>query len=240
MIRIIPAIDIIGGKCVRLEKGDYSIKKVYSDDPLQVALMFQSWGLKYLHLVDLDGAREKKIVNFDVLRKIAGGTNLIIDFGGGIRSEQDIQIAFDNGASMITGGSIAVQNRELFLHWLEEYGSERIILGADHNNGKISTNGWNEESEKKLFPFIENFISEGITQVICTDIQKDGMLQGPSTELYSEIMLKWPGIQLIASGGISNIDDIALLDRAGIPGVIVGKAFYENRIGQNEISKYCI
>jgi len=235
MIKIIPAIDIIDGKCVRLEKGDYSKKKIYSEDPLEMAKTFESWGIQHLHLVDLDGARAKKIVNTDILNRIATRTSLIVDFGGGIRSHSDVRIAFENGASMITGGSIAIHDPSMFLKWLETYGPEKIILGADHQNEKISLNAWLEESETGLFPFLEGYIQKGITKVICTDIQKDGMLQGPSLELYKRILLKWPDLQIIASGGVSNLEDVIQLDKAGVPAVIIGKAFYENRISKAEI-----
>ncbi len=237
MIKIIPAIDIIDGKCVRLEKGDYSKKKIYSEDPLEMAKTFESWGIQHLHLVDLDGAKAKKIVNTDVLNRIASRTSLIVDFGGGIRSDNDVRIAFENGASMITGGSIAVHDPAQFLKWLETYGPEKIILGADHQNEKISLNAWLEESETGLFPFLEGYVQKGITKVICTDIQKDGMLQGPSLELYKRILQKWPGLHIIASGGVSNLEDVLELDKAGVPAVIIGKAFYENRISKAEILK---
>jgi len=235
MIKIIPAIDIIDGKCVRLEKGDYSKKKIYSEDPVEMAKTFESWGIQHLHLVDLDGAKAKKIVNTDILNRIATRTGLIVDFGGGIRSDNDVRIAFENGASMITGGSIAIHDPSMFLKWLETYGPEKIILGADHQNEKISLNAWLEESETGLFPFLEGYIQKGITKVICTDIQKDGMLQGPSLELYKRILLKWPDLQIIASGGVSNLEDVIQLDKAGVPAVIIGKAFYENRISKAEI-----
>ena len=235
MIKIIPAIDIIDGKCVRLEKGDYSKKKIYSEDPVEMAKTFESWGIQHLHLVDLDGAKAKKIVNTDILNRIATRTGLNVDFGGGIRSDNDVRIAFENGASMITGGSIAIHDPSMFLKWLETYGPEKIILGADHQNEKISLNAWLEESETGLFPFLEGYIQKGITKVICTDIQKDGMLQGPSLELYKRILLKWPDLQIIASGGVSNLEDVIQLDKAGVPAVIIGKAFYENRISKAEI-----
>ena len=235
MVNIIPAIDTIDGKCVRLEKGDYSKKKIYSDDPLEMALTFESWGIKRLHLVDLDGAKAKTIVNSKVLNRIASQTKLIIDFGGGIRSEKDIRIAFDNGAAMVTGGSIAIQDPEQFLSWLETFGVDKIILGADHKNEKISMNAWLEESDADLFSFLEDYIQKGVSQVICTDIQKDGMLKGPSLDLYVRILNKWPDIQLIASGGVSNSDDVLQLEKAGILSVIIGKAIYENRITKEEI-----
>jgi len=237
MIQIIPAIDIIDGKCVRLEKGDYSSKKIYSEDPLEMALAFESWGIKHLHLVDLDGAKAKKIINIEVLNRIASKTNMVIDFGGGLRSEKDIRIAFDNGASMITGGSIAVHNPEMFLEWLAEFGPDKIILGADHKNEKISLNAWLEESETDLFSFLGDYIYKGVNQVICTDIQMDGMLEGTSVELYKRILAKWPDLHIIASGGVSNLNDVIQLDQAGIPAVIIGKAFYEKRITKAEIIK---
>jgi len=234
---IIPAIDLIDGKCVRLEKGDYSRKKVYSEDPLEMAKKFESWGIKHLHLVDLDGAKAKKIVNFKVLNNIANQTKLIVDFGGGLRSGEDLRIAFDNGASKITGGSIAVHDPKQFLNWLEVYGPEKIILGADHSNEKISLNAWQEDSSTDLFGFLESYIQKGIKQVVCTDIQRDGMLQGPSLELYKRIFEKWPDLQLIASGGVSNLKDVLELEKAGIPAVIIGKAIYENRITKSEITQ---
>jgi len=235
MIQIIPAIDIIDGKCVRLEKGDYSRKKIYSEDPLEMAKTFESWGIRQVHLVDLDGAKEKKLVNTHVLNLIATKTRLIIDFGGGLRSDRDIQIAFENGAAKVTGGSIAIHDKELFLKWLKVFGPEKIILGADHNNEIISLNAWLEKSTSGLFPFLEDYIQRGIKQVICTDIQKDGMLEGPSLELYKRILTKWPDLHLIASGGVSNIKDVYLLQEAGVPSVIIGKAIYENRITKEEI-----
>ena len=237
MIEIIPAIDIIDGKCVRLEKGDYGKKKIYSEDPLETALLFESLGIRHIHLVDLDGAKAGEIVNLEVLKRIAEGTGLTIDFGGGIRRSEDVRLALDNGASMVTGGSIAVKNQEEFLNWMMIYGSDKIILGADHNKGKISTNGWLEDSETGLFAFLENYIAKGVRKIICTDIQRDGMLSGPSLGLYAEILEKWPGTGLIASGGVSSMDDIMELDRAGVPAVIVGKALYENRITPVEIKK---
>lgn len=235
MIQIIPAIDIIDGKCVRLEKGDYSKKKIYSEDPLEMAMIFESWGIKRLHLVDLDGAKAKRIINAKVLNCIASGTKLVIDFGGGLRTENDLRIAFENGAAMITGGSIAIHEPDTFLNWLSVYGNDKIILGADHNNQKISMNAWSEESETGLFPFLDEFIQAGIKKIICTDIQKDGMLEGPSIDTYSEILDKWPDIDLIASGGVSNINDVLKLEKAGVTSVIIGKAIYENRISRADI-----
>jgi len=238
MIQIIPAIDIIDGKCVRLEKGDYDKKKVYSEDPLEMAKTFESWGIRQIHLVDLDGAKAKKIVNLEVLKRISSKTKLIIDFGGGIRSEKDLKIAFENGASMVTGGSIAVHEPQLFLEFLKLYGSNKIILGADHKNEKISMNGWLEESKTELFLFLEEYIKKGISKVICTDIQRDGMMEGPSIELYEKIVRKWPNLELIASGGVSNMNDILELERIGVPKVIVGKAIYENKISEKEIQNF--
>ena len=238
MITIIPAIDIMDGKCVRLEKGDYQKMKIYSGDPLETARMFESWGISRLHLVDLDGAKAKKPVNIKVLELISTYTKLEIDYAGGLRTTKDITMAFNNGASMVTGGSIALQKPELFLEWLEIYGNEKVILGADHNSGKISINGWTEASDSGLFPFLDEFIGKGIKKVICTDIQKDGMLLGPSTDLYRKILEKWPGIELIASGGVAGIDDVWQLERAGVPAVIIGKAIYENRITESIIRKF--
>lgn len=238
MIQIIPAIDIIDGKCVRLEKGDYDKKKVYSEDPLEIAKTFESWGIKQIHLVDLDGAKAKRIINLDVLKRIACKTKLIIDFGGGIRTINDLKIAFENGASMVTGGSIAVHEPQLFLEFLELYGHDKIILGADHKNEKISMNGWMEESKTELFLFLEEYIKKGISKVICTDIQRDGMLEGPSVELYEKIVRKWPNLELIASGGVSNMNDILELERIAVPKVIVGKAIYENKISEKEIQNF--
>jgi phosphoribosylformimino-5-aminoimidazole carboxamide ribotide isomerase len=240
MIQIIPAIDIIDGKCVRLEQGDYSKKKIYSADPLEMARTFESWGIKQLHLVDLDGAKAKKIINNKVLNSISSGTGLIVDFGGGIRTENDVRIAFENGAAMITGGSIAVQKPLEFLEWINKYGNERIILGADHNNEKISFNGWTEDSKTDLFPFLEDYIQKGVKKIICTDIQKDGMLEGPSLGLYKRILNKWPGIQLIASGGVSTVQDLIQLQKAGITSAIVGKAIYENHIGPKELKQFLV
>jgi phosphoribosylformimino-5-aminoimidazole carboxamide ribotide isomerase len=240
MIELIPAIDIIDGKCVRLEKGDYRKKKIYSEDPLQMAKIFESWGIRRLHLVDLDGAKAKKILNLKVLNLLSSRTSLIIDFGGGIRSETDIRIAFENGASMITVGSIAVQDPAIFLSWLELFGTDKIILGADHKNEKISLNAWQEESKTDLFSFLEGNIRSGVTRVICTDTLRDGMLEGPSIDLYKKILEKWPELILIASGGVSNLTDVLDLDKAGIPAVIIGKAIYENRITKEEIIKFCV
>lgn len=238
MIEIIPAIDLIDGKCVRLSKGDYNQKKVYNEDPLEVAKMFEGVGIKRLHLVDLDGAKAQHIVNYKVLEKIAQHTNLVIDFGGGLKSDDDLKIAFQCGASMITGGSIAVKNPDIFKNWLKQYGSEKIILGADVHDQKIAVTGWTETTSLDLIPFIENFVGEGIKKVICTDISKDGMLQGPAFELYKNILAQIPSLYLIASGGISSVSDIEILDDAGIPAVIVGKAIYEGNVLLSDLSKF--
>ncbi len=236
-IEIIPAIDIIDGKCVRLTQGDYQQKTVYDDDPLEVAKMFESFGIKRLHIVDLDGARSKHVVNRKTVEKIASGTSLTIDFGGGIKSDDDIDIAFGSGASFVTIGSIAATNRELFIEWIGKYGAEKLILGADTKDGHISINGWKEESSDKLLPFIESYMAYGINHVLCTDISKDGMLQGPSVGLYSSIMKQHPDLHLIASGGVSSINDILELKEAGVPSVVFGKAIYEGRISMKELEK---
>jgi phosphoribosylformimino-5-aminoimidazole carboxamide ribotide isomerase len=237
-ITIIPAIDLIDAKCVRLSQGDYSQKTIYNENPLEVAKMFEDTGIKRLHLVDLDGAKAKHIVNYKVLDTIAAKTSLVIDFGGGLKSNEDLRVAFECGAQMVTGGSIAVKDRETFIHWIETYGAGKIILGADARDKKIAVSGWQEVSELPILDFIGGYISEGIQQVISTDIDRDGMLSGPSTDLYREILKKFPGLVLIASGGISSMKDIHLLNEMGVPGVITGKAIYENRISLKEISKF--
>jgi len=234
-MRIIPAIDLIDGKCVRLTKGDYSTQKTYSENPLEVAKSFEGAGIEYLHLVDLDGAKSKHIVNHKVLEQIATKTNLKIDFGGGLKSDEDLKIAFESGAQQITGGSIAVNQPEKFESWIKTYGSERIILGADCKNEKIAINGWHEESDLEVTSFIQSFEEKNIKYVICTDISKDGMLQGPAFDLYAEILQTTPSIKLIASGGISNMDDFPRLKEIGCEGVILGKAIYENRISLKEL-----
>lgn len=235
MIELIPAIDIIDGKCVRLTKGDYDQKKVYNDDPVEVAKQFESLGFRRLHVVDLDGAKSKHIVNVDVLKAITSATNLIVDFGGGIKTDNDIELAFANGASLVTIGSIAVTQPELFASWLEKYGADRIILGADVRNGKISINGWKEDSAEDLLPFLKYYINKGVINVLCTEISKDGMLEGPATELYKEVMAEYPNLNLIASGGISSNEDIKELNRYGIPSVVFGKAIYEGKIDMKEL-----
>ncbi len=238
MIEIIPAIDIIEGKCVRLSQGDYEKKKVYNEDPLEVAKMFQDNGIRRLHVVDLDGAKAKHIVNHKVLERIASSTSLIIDFGGGIKSDEDIEIAFNAGAAMVTGGSIAARDPGKFLSWFNKYGKEKIILGADVKNKQIAVSGWLESTTLGLFKYLDDYCSKGIEKVICTDISKDGMLEGPSFELYDEILKKYEGIYLIASGGISKEEDIKRLDKMGVPGVIIGKALYENKITLTQLKKW--
>ena len=237
-MRILPAIDILDGKCVRLTRGNYSTKKVYNEKPLEVAKEFEDNGIQYLHLVDLDGAKSKHIVNYETLKTIASKTNLKIDFGGGLKSNDDIKIAFDCGACQISGGSIAVNNPELFLEWLSTYGNERIILGADCKNRKISINGWLESVEIDVIDFIIDFEQKGITHVICTDIAKDGMLEGSSNELYSGI-LSGTNINLIASGGVSSVNDLLQLRNMGCEGAIIGKAIYEGKITLKELKQLC-
>lgn len=237
MIEIIPAIDIIDGKCVRLSQGDYNAKTVYNENPVEVAKMFEDHGLRRLHLVDLDGAKAKHIVNHKVLEQITSKTSLIIDFGGGIQSNEDADIAFSAGASMITGGSIAVKNREIFFGWIEKYGNEKIILGADCKNHKIAISGWEEATSIDIIPFIKEFHNLGIDKVVCTDISKDGMLQGPSLQLYKDILNAEPGLYLIASGGVGDYNDLLDLEKAKVPAVILGKAIYENRITLKQLSE---
>ncbi|MBB4035090.1 phosphoribosylformimino-5-aminoimidazole carboxamide ribotide isomerase [Dysgonomonas hofstadii] len=236
MIEIVPAIDIIDGKCVRLSQGDYNAKKVYNEDPVDVAKMFEDAGIRRLHLVDLDGAKAKRIVNQTILEKITSNTSLIVDFGGGVQSNEDIEIAFNSGASMVTGGSIAVRNRDLFLSWIQKYGSGKIILGADCKDHKIAVSGWQESTSVDIIPFLGDYTKEGITKVVCTDISKDGMLQGPSLDLYKEILETYPDMYLIASGGVSCFQDILDLEAAGVPSVILGKAIYENRVTLRELA----
>lgn len=237
-MRIIPAIDIMDGKCVRLTKGDYSTQKVYNTDPVEVAKEFEANGIQYLHLVDLDGARSKHIVNHKVLYSIASKTNLKIDFGGGLKTNEDLKIAFDNGASQITGGSIAASNETLFLEWLKIYGEDKIILGADCKDRKIATQGWTESSELDVIDFIKHFKEKGIKNVICTDIAKDGMLEGTSNKLYFDILEKTK-INLIASGGVSCMQDLENVKAVGCEGVIIGKAIYEGRIKLTDLKKLC-
>jgi phosphoribosylformimino-5-aminoimidazole carboxamide ribotide isomerase len=235
MIELIPAIDIINGQCVRLTKGDYDQKTVYRDSPAEVAKEFEEIGFRRLHVVDLDGAKSKHIVNEAVLTAITTETNLVVDFGGGIKTDEDIEKAFAAGAAMVTVGSIAVTQPDLFMGWLEKYGPERIILGADVRHGKISINGWKEDSCEDLLPFLRKYIEEGVRNVLCTEISKDGTLSGPAISLYSEVMEAYPELHLIASGGVSSLDDIKALNAVGIPAVVFGKAIYEGRINLREL-----
>lgn len=230
MIELIPAIDLIDGKCVRLTKGDYDQKKVYNEDPVAQAKEFEKMGFKRLHMVDLDGAKSHHIVNDKVLRAVTEATSLIVDFGGGIKTEEDIEKAFDAGAAMVTVGSVAVTNPKLFLGWLEKYGADKIILGADVRNGKISINGWKEDSDESLTDFLRTYVDHGIRNVLCTEISKDGTLAGPAIDLYKDIMRAYPDMHLIASGGVSSTEDILQLDKDNIPAVVFGKAYYEGRI----------
>nr|WP_293300503.1 1-(5-phosphoribosyl)-5-[(5-phosphoribosylamino)methylideneamino] imidazole-4-carboxamide isomerase [Allomuricauda sp.] len=256
-MRLIPAIDIIEGKCVRLSKGDYNTKKIYNEDPVEVAKEFEAHGIQNLHLVDLDGAKSKHIVNHKVLENIASKTSLKIDFGGGLKTDQDLHIAFESGAHQITGGSIAIKNADIFLGWLENYGHNKIILGADAQDEKVAVSGWQEESDQELVPFIRSYQKKGIRYVICTDIGKDGMLEGPSFELYKKIISKTMkhetmvtgsgvedkeviGINLIASGGISTFDELPKLAEMGCEGTIIGKAIYENRISLKQLEAYIL
>lgn len=239
-MELIPAIDLIEGKCVRLTQGDYSTRKVYNEDPLEIALQFENVGVGRLHVVDLDGAKAEKIVNYKVLERLASRTRLTIDFGGGLKSDEDLRIAFDSGAQMVTGGSIAVKNPARFLSWLGQYGGERIILGADAKDKKIAVSGWEEGTDLQLIPFVKDYQAKGVQKIICTDISRDGMLQGPAIDLYKEIKEEVEGLYIIASGGVSSMRDIERLDEAGIPAVIFGKAIYEGRIQMNEIEKYVL
>ena len=252
-MRIIPAIDIIDGKCVRLSKGDYNTKIIYNENPLEVAKEFEAHGIEYLHLVDLDGAKSSKIVNYKILEQIASQTSLKIDFGGGLKSDADLKIAFESGANQITGGSIAVKNRAIFEKWIDEYGADKIILGADANNEKVAVSGWLEESDQELVPFIQGYQEKGIQYVICTDIAKDGMLEGPSFDLYAKILKSCNGtsnlsaraesrgeIKLIASGGISTFDELPKLAELGCEGTIIGKAIYEGRINLKQLENYIL
>jgi phosphoribosylformimino-5-aminoimidazole carboxamide ribotide isomerase len=247
-MRIIPAIDIIDGQCVRLSKGDYDTKKIYNENPLEVAKEFESHGIDYLHLVDLDGAKSKHIVNHKVLEQIASKTNLKIDFGGGLKTDDDLRIAFECGAHQITGGSIAVKDKSTFTNWIETYGANKIILGADALDEKVAVSGWQEESKEELIPFIQSYYKKGIQYVICTDISKDGMLEGPSFELYKKIInetsVTLSGVEkhlkLIASGGISTFDELPKLAELGCEGTIIGKAIYENRISLKQLETYIL
>jgi phosphoribosylformimino-5-aminoimidazole carboxamide ribotide isomerase len=234
-IELIPAIDIINGKCVRLTKGDYSQKTVYRDSPTDVAKEFEDLGFRRLHVVDLDGAKSKHIVNIAALRGITENTKLTVDFGGGIKTDDDLQQAFEAGASMVTVGSVAVTYPELFAEWLGKYGDDRIILGADVRNGNISINGWKEDSDKALLTYLAQYVDMGVKNVLCTEISKDGTLSGPALELYSELMKAYPTLHLIASGGVSSLDDIQALNDAGTPAVVFGKAIYEGKINMKEL-----
>ncbi len=237
-MEIIPAIDIIGGKCVRLTQGDYQQKKVYHENPLEIARQFEDHGIRRLHLVDLDGAKAQHVVNHNVLTQITRHTHLKVDFGGGIKSEKDLQSVFKAGAHQITGGSIAVKQPEVFLQWLQQYGSDKVILGADARNRKIAISGWQEEAEREVVEFIQEYHSKGVKYVICTDVAKDGLLQGPSVALYQEILQQIPGLQLIASGGVSSLQDLFQLQQIGVYGVIIGKALYEGKIKLSELKEF--
>ncbi len=235
-MKIIPAIDLIDGKCVRLSKGDYSTQKTYNENPLEVAKMFEDAGFSYLHVVDLDGAKSGKVINYPVLEKICSQTNLKVDFGGGIKSDEDMSKVLNSGVMQVTIGSVAVKNPELLYNWIDVYGQEKIILGADVKGLNIATNGWLETSELSLFTFLKDYYSKGIRHVLCTDISKDGMLEGPAFKLYNSLMKEFNDLQLIASGGVSCIEDVQKLKQNGIPAVVIGKAIYENKIDLKELS----
>lgn len=236
-MHIIPAIDIIDGKCVRLTQGDYTQKKVYNEDPLEVAKAFADAGITRLHFVDLDGARAQHIVNYPVLERIANQTELHIDFGGGLKSDADLNIAFSSGADQITGGTVAVKQPELFLGWLEQYGAERIILGADVRNGKVAVSGWQEESQEELSPFLAHYLAAGVTYAICTEVSRDGLLQGSAVDLYAALRQEFPTLQLIASGGVTTLDEVHRLAEIGCFGVIIGKALYEGHLRLEDLVK---
>ncbi|MBQ7163535.1 MAG: 1-(5-phosphoribosyl)-5-[Bacteroidales bacterium] len=236
-MELIPAIDVIEGKCVRLSQGDYARARVYHDDPLEVAKAFEAAGIRRLHVVDLDGAKARHIVNWKTLERLAAGTGLVVDFGGGLKSDDDLRIAFECGARMVTGGSIAVHEPEVFERWLRTYGGDRIILGSDVRDGKIAVNGWQDGTDLDLLPYLEGYMKKGITMTICTDISVDGMLQGPSVALYRDMMQALPGLYVIASGGVSSLADLEALSEAGLPAVIFGKAIYEGRIKLSELSR---
>jgi phosphoribosylformimino-5-aminoimidazole carboxamide ribotide isomerase len=238
MIRIIPAIDLIDGKCVRLTQGDYAQKKIYSKDPLEVALIFESHGIKHLHLVDLDGARQKHVVNHKVLERIANNTKLSIDFGGGIKTDDDLQLVFQSGAAQATIGSIAVTDPELFESWIRKYGAEKIILGADAKDGKIAVSGWMDVTNLDIFDFFANYRKKQVKYVLCTDISRDGMLQGTAIDLYIQLVKRFPDLKIIASGGVTKADEIDELDKNGLFAVIIGKAIYEGNITLKELEKY--
>lgn len=237
-MKIIPAIDLIDGKCVRLSQGDYDTKKVYNEKPLEVAKQFENIGITNLHLVDLDGAKARHIVNHGVLKAIADNTHLDIDFGGGIKSNADIELAFASGAKQVTAGTIAVKNKSLFMSWLERYTAKKIILGADVKDGNIAIQGWQSKTEVTIWAFLDYYTKQGIEYVICTDISKDGMLSGSSMELYADILKKYPQLKLIASGGVSSISEVEELSKMGLYGAIIGKAIYENRISLDELANF--
>lgn len=238
MIKLIPAIDIIDGRCVRLTKGNYNEKTIYHENPVDVAKEFEQLGLTRLHLVDLDGAKSDHVINIDVLKAISTQTNLHVDFSGGIKSDNDIKDVFNNGANMVTIGSVAVNNPDLFNKWLKEYGPQKIILGADIKNGSIAINGWKDETKKSIYSFLEHYISLGIINILCTDITKDGTLSGPAYNLYTEILRRFPEINLIASGGVSSNEDIIKLDKLGVKAVVFGKAYYEHKIDIKTLMQY--
>ncbi len=240
MITVIPAIDIIEGKCVRLTRGDYDRKKVYNEDPLEVARMFEHHGLKRLHLVDLDGAKEKHVVNWRVLEKIVSHTSLTIDFGGGIKTDDDIRVVFNSGADIATIGSVAVTEKDIFLSWLQRYGAERLILGADVKDNKVAISGWQEVTDNDLFSFLSGYASLGVKNVLCTDISKDGMLEGTAIDLYSKLRKEFPDLYLIASGGITGISELEKLDESGINGAVIGKAIYEGYILLSDLEKFIL
>lgn len=238
MIKLIPAIDIIDGRCVRLTKGNYNEKTIYHENPVDVAKEFEQLGLTHLHLVDLDGAKSDHVININVLKAISTQTNLHIDFSGGIKSDSDIKDVFNNGANMVTIGSVAVNNPDLFNKWIKEYGPQKIILGADIKNGSIAINGWKDETKKSIYSFLEHYISLGIINILCTDITKDGTLSGPAYNLYTEILRRFPEINLIASGGVSSNEDIIKLDKLGVKAVVFGKAYYEHKIDIKTLMQY--
>jgi phosphoribosylformimino-5-aminoimidazole carboxamide ribotide isomerase len=240
MLTIIPAIDLIEGKCVRLSRGDYKQKKIYNEDPLEVAKAFEDHGLQRLHLVDLDGAKAQHVVNWQVLEKIAGQTRLIIDFGGGLKSDKDLHIVFNGGAAMVTIGSVAVKERDLFCSWLDRYGHEKIILGADVNERKIAISGWQEVTELDIMDFLDDYLKRGVKQVLCTDITKDGMLEGTSLDLYKDLVEHFQHISLIASGGITQVDELYGLNELGVKGAVIGKAIYEGKISLDELKKFIL
>ncbi len=238
MIRIIPAIDIIEGKCVRLTRGDFETKKIYNSDPLSVAKQFEDAGIEYLHMVDLDGARQRKIVNHKVLQKVAAGTKLKIDFGGGVQSNKDLNIAFESGASQLTAGSVVVNNEPLALSWLKKYGAEKIVLGADFKEDKIAISGWQETGKTDILQFLKNQFINGFRTTICTDVARDGVLQGPAADFYDKVKREIPGLKIIASGGVSKIEDVVNLNEIGLDGVIIGKAIYEGKIKIEELKPF--